>query len=94
MADHQDHTSEFENAQAYREGWAIFDCDGSDNGRWQLCRIDEDEIFATDEAAWRHVWTHAEAGSAYHQAALAYLKRHNPGEYDCIARMALELSRA
>lgn len=31
---------EFDNAKAHQEGWGIFDCDGSTNGRWQICQID------------------------------------------------------
>lgn len=33
--------TEAEEASAARQGWHIFDCDGSFNGRWQVCRFDD-----------------------------------------------------
>jgi hypothetical protein len=46
---------EFDNSQAFSEGWLIADCYGSDNGRWQLQKLDETDIFPDDQSAWRHV---------------------------------------
>lgn len=70
-----------DNTQAFTEGWAIFDCDGSENGQWQLCKVDEDNIFESDILAWAFVRAKAENGSAYHQSALEYLKANNMQEY-------------
>ena len=78
-------TTEFNNAQAMQEGWAIFDCNG-DGGRWQLQRIDEDEKFPSDDEAWTFVTDKARSGSAYHRCAIEYLRDHNPGEYALIQK--------
>jgi hypothetical protein len=88
---------EFDNTRAVREGWAIFDCDGSENGRWQLCRVDDpaawpegatdltEPAFPGDGAAWTFVADKAKAGSAYHQAALDFIRERNPAEFAAIA---------
>lgn len=75
---------DFDNTQAFEEGWGIFDCEGSENDQWQLQKSDEDAVFASDEDAWLFVVDHAIAGSAYHIAALDWLERHAPMELDCI----------
>jgi hypothetical protein len=77
----------FDNAQAVKEGWSIFDCDGSDNGRWQLQRCDEQEIFVTDVAAWVFVRAKAAEGSPYHIMAMLFLETHNPPEWRAICRL-------
>ncbi|MEE9481804.1 hypothetical protein [Methylobacterium ajmalii] len=92
-------TPDFDNTQAHQEGWAIFDCAGSGNGRWQICRIDcpaewnegdpgylpfEDAQFENDGAAWNHVVSRALAGSEYHRDALACVSLHNPKEWKAI----------
>lgn len=84
-------TPEFDNTQAASEGWAIFECSGSSNGPWQICRDDSPDDpkvtrLESDDAAWKLVWDRALAGSDYHKAALAYVLEHNPLEYACIAR--------
>lgn len=71
----------FDNTQAFQEGWAIFNSFGSDNGDWQLQKVDDAEIFGADEDAWDFVCDRAEAGSKYHQAAMEFLKQNNPKEY-------------
>ena len=74
----------FDNAIAFDQGWGIFDCYGSENGPWQLQRLDESDRFLTDIEAWRLVVDQAAAGSAYHQTALQFIADHNPIEHDCI----------
>jgi hypothetical protein len=76
----------FDDTQAMTEGWSIFDCGDSANGRWQLQRVDEDKVFQNDEAAWKFVAEKALAGSAYHRSAIEYLRAHSPVEYDSIVR--------
>lgn len=83
----------FDNTQAHCEGWAIFDCDGSCNGRWQLCRLDDPAAwpdgttqlrapaFESDDDAWAFVGAKVRDGSAYHQGALDFLRQHNRAEY-------------
>lgn len=75
----------FDFTRAILEGWCIFECDGSDNGPYQLCRVDDQNLnngaqLESDDEAWRHVADHARAGSAYHLAALALLETLNPAE--------------
>jgi hypothetical protein len=77
----------FDNTQAEKEGWAIFDCAGtSENGRWQLQRDDESEVFTDDAEAWRFVNHMAETGSQYHQEALEWLAMWNQQEFEAIQR--------
>ena len=67
---------DFDNAQAVREGWALFNA----NGVLKIQCIDEPDLsapageegptFPTDEYAVRHVTSAAAAGSAYHRMAL------------------------
>jgi hypothetical protein len=77
----------FDNTQAHEEGWGIFDCDGSDNGRWQLQRVDEDEKFPSDDEAWAHVVAKAHAGSEYHHSALHWIEKNAPIEWRAIAHV-------
>jgi hypothetical protein len=93
--------ADFDNTQAHTEGWAIFDCDGSANGRWQICALDcpEDwpdyepswKALDDDSKAWAHVVAQAIAGSAYHQSALAAIKQDNRAEWEAILEMHPEL---
>jgi hypothetical protein len=78
--------SGFDNAQAASEGWVIANCYGSENGPWQLQKIDEMDAFLTDVYAWRHVVMQSIAGSAYHRSALEFLKNENPQEHLSILR--------
>lgn len=80
---------------ALREGWNLWDCEGSDNGRTQLCRTDspdgEDEPgepLADDDAAFQLVVAGARAGSALHAKALRLVEKHNPGEAEVIRKTA------
>lgn len=65
--------------EARAAGWDIFDCDGSDNGRVQLCRCDEAEVFEDDNAVWAHVWRLADEVPLY-AAAQEFIRRHNSAE--------------
>lgn len=76
----------FDNTQAANEGWCISECFGSKNGPWQLQKDDCQDKFAKDSEAWQHVVTQADAGSAYHKAALEFLLQHSRQEYDVIFR--------
>lgn len=76
----------FDNRQAHEEGWGIFDlCEVGRADPYQLQRVDEDERFASDDDAWRHVAARAAEGSAYHSAALAFLRKSSPGEYAALS---------
>jgi len=70
----------FDNTQANAEGWGIFECFGSDYGRWQIQKCDEQEVFASDPEAWAHVVDRANVGSAYHMLALLFIQTFNPEE--------------
>jgi hypothetical protein len=74
----------FDNTQATEEGWSIFDCAGSDNGRWQLQKCDDAETFRTDMEAWVFVRDMPEASSPYHTMAMLFLETHNPVEWRLI----------
>ena len=71
---------------AAQEGWGLFDCDDSENGRWQVCRIDDSTEpshtqLANDDEAWKIVAT---GTKDHHVAARHFLKAHNPKEYHAI----------
>ncbi|MFG1270541.1 hypothetical protein V5F40_21565 [Xanthobacter sp. DSM 14520] len=74
----------FDNTQAADEGWVICECFGSEDGPWQMQRLDE--RFSTDGDAWLHVVQQAEEGSVYHSEALEFLRRNNPREHAAIRR--------
>lgn len=50
------------------EGWNLFN--QGEDGRGEICRDDERNLFASDDAALAHVRKQAEAGSKVHAAAL------------------------
>lgn len=66
--------------RAADEGWGIFDCDGSGNGRTQLQASDEAEMFPDDDAAWRFVVSQSYT-SEFHARALSVIERHNKAEF-------------
>jgi hypothetical protein len=70
---------------AIAEGWDVFDCDGSANGRFQICKRDDMEIFEDDTDAWVHIGTRATEGSRLHMRALTFVMQHNPVEYTAIS---------
>jgi hypothetical protein len=77
---------EFDNDQAFREGWGIFECHGSDNGNWQLQKDDEYNLFDSDPSAWIFVVASANSGSEYHKQALNFLELNNVYEYNTIIK--------
>jgi hypothetical protein len=81
----------FDETQALTEGWSIFECWGSDNGPFQLQRVDEDEVFTRDDEAWAFVVGKAREGSAYHKAALDFLRANNPIEIASMTKVHGEL---
>jgi hypothetical protein len=81
----------FDETQALTEGWSIFQCWGSENGPFQLQRVDEDEAFANDDDVWAFVIDKARAGSTYHKSALDYLRLYNPTEITWMTRAHGEL---
>lgn len=83
---------------AWKEGWDIFDCDGSENGRWQICRIDDPEdwqechklsfrppTLSNDDDAWAIVINGEED---HHQRALFFIQAHNKIEWKCLVEHA------
>jgi hypothetical protein len=70
---------------ATTEGWAVFHAHGTeDDGDLRLERVDETEIFATDDAVWRFVVGRARMGSALHYDALRQVFENNPSEKKAI----------
>lgn len=63
------------------DGWALFECWGSDNGTPQLQRVDELAIFETDKEALIYVINKADEGSEKHKKALMELVEKNPKEF-------------
>lgn len=77
---------QFDGERAEREGWGIFDCDGSDNGPWQIQKIDASDLLENDMHAWQLVAREARAGSAYHRSAIEFIREHNPTEYESFCK--------
>src|SRR3546814_10140961 len=72
----------FDNRQSHGEDWGIFAlCAIGRADPFQLQGVDADEIFASDEDAWRHVAARGAEGSEYHRSALDFLRDNSPGEY-------------
>lgn len=74
---------EFDNSQAEKEGWGIFVLSPGDTS-FQLQKCDDTSVFEDDADAWEFVVCKAEGGSAYHRAALEFLKTYSPAEYQAI----------
>lgn len=68
------------------EGWNIFDCDGSENGRTQICRDDAMELFASDASVWLYVVNKALSGSYLHELALSLVQKYNSIEAEAIKK--------
>lgn len=77
---------------AVREGWDIWDSEGSENGRWQVQRIDDPEAFyeatgftpprlTSDAEAFCIV---ANGTEPHHSVARGFLRYHNPKEYQAV----------
>lgn len=99
-------TIEFDNTQAFTEGWGIFEIHGDTDqsfvdtyGTWSLDRLGEDNtcgpvVFGEDaDQAWRHVVTRALEGSAYHIEAIRFLREHNPKEIGFIRAEVPEIDQ-
>jgi len=78
--------------EATRQGWDIFDCDGSSHGRWQVQHFDDAECagegcdftvpqLASDADAWRLVKSQQ---TPCQVVALSLIKQLNMPEYDRI----------
>lgn len=80
---------QFDIEQAWREGWTL--SQRSDAPPYAIETLDDPESvgstaegFTDDGAAMVHVALAAAAGSAYHQAALDFLREHSPEAYDWV----------
>lgn len=74
---------QFDATRAIEEGWSIFSVGGN---AYQLQRLDEAEVFKSDEDAWKFVWDKAQEGSFYHQSALNFIHENSPLEWSAIER--------
>ncbi|MBN3761362.1 hypothetical protein [Burkholderia sp. Ac-20365] len=73
---------------AHAEGWGVFECDGSANGPWQICKNDHaevgaDVILVSDDIAWKIVM---EGHKPHHEAARAFIQQNNPLEWAAMSR--------
>lgn len=68
------------NPKNSKEGWDLFFSEGSDNGDYQIQRIDEMNIFENDIQAIKFVYKRALEGSKRHKKALAVVMFLNPQE--------------
>jgi len=79
--------SESNNNSAWKEGWTIWECYGSDNGFLQIGKYDnEDDCevhLQNEEDAWDIVWN---GNKPYHIKALEIIKEYNPIEYSYILK--------
>jgi hypothetical protein len=79
--------------EARKEGWDIFDCSGSEYGRWQISRVDKaeggDVQLDSDDDAWRIVF---EGKEARHRLAREFIRDHNPVEWKTWCRHAARLN--
>lgn len=62
------------------KGWWVCDTDEGP----QLQTVNEEGRFSTDNQAWLHVWKEATQGTPIALAALNFLEKHNPREYENI----------
>lgn len=84
---------------ALREGWDIFECEGSANGPWQVQHLDDASDvpgapqLESDGDAWRVLLT---GNQPHHAAALDFIKAHCPEEYERLMEFAEreEINRA
>ena len=78
-----------QNSAADRQGWAIFYTQGAyGHPPYEVQRIDDPEdgppMFASDREAHEFVRRRAEEGDSLALAALEFLKRESPEEYDTV----------
>jgi hypothetical protein len=74
------------NQFAQPEGWAIFSCEGSLDGSFQIQRLDSEAIFKGDHEAHKHVVRLALQGSHLHKEALKLILELNPLEAQIIIK--------
>jgi hypothetical protein len=63
---------------AVAEGWTVFECDGSQYGRWQVQRDDETDAIESAEHAWKMI---LEQDTPLHRATIDLILQINPGEF-------------
>ncbi len=74
---------------ASHEGWNIFACEGSSNGRWQICHYADPDpeqgigMLDDDDCAWELVMAGFEP---HHVAARSMIQQLNPLEWDAMCR--------
>ena len=66
------------NAIAQPEGWAIFSCEGSEGGDYQIQRLDMEAIFKDDSQAIKHVARLSLHGSSLDKSANCSSNRTEP----------------
>lgn len=71
-----------DSASAQEEGWDIFLCHGSQDGEWQIQRLDEERILDSDERAWELVGSQK---TEVQKKALAFIRENNPKELRYLA---------
>ena len=82
-------------SKAQVEGWDIFDCSGSANGRWQICKIDYDDEGNKRLDDDSEAWDIALRGTEDHHAfARDFIKAHSPTEWQSMCRYAAKNPRA
>ena len=72
---------------ALQEGWIISECFGSKYGHWQIQRLDgaSDVPGAPQLESDEHAWDIVLSGNGeHHAAALAFIRVHNPADYDAL----------
>lgn len=85
--------ADFDSLSASVDGWDLFPGFSGDKRKPFLLQARSQlGVFASDEAAWSYVWRKAEAGSALHMRALAFLKKHSPIEHADMRRHGLGLN--
>jgi len=72
------------NLIAESEGWGIFICEGSQDGDYQIQKIDDKNKFKSDMDAIRHILKLAFNGSTFHKQAIWKVINLNPKEKDII----------
>jgi hypothetical protein len=65
--------------QAEKEGFTV--AYRPDKDTWELQRLDEAQIFDSDQEAWRYVLNKALQGSELHNAVLNFVELTSPDEY-------------
>ena len=74
-----------DSSDALSQGWDVFDCEGSMNGRWQICMLDEDEDskFDTDPEVWMWMKDHP---TPLTEKAIQFVRENNNLEYNSIIK--------